>query len=63
MEKVKRKRAPGGGRKPAAESRPIKRNRSFYLFKDQVEKVTPDFVRRAVDEKLNDNLKTEKTNQ
>ncbi len=45
----KRKRKPGGGRKPAAQERPIERNRSFYLFKDQVERVTPDFVRAAVD--------------
>lgn len=47
-----RKRKPGGGRKPAAESRPINRNRSFYLFKDQAERATQDFVRAAVDAAL-----------
>lgn len=47
-----RKRAPGGGRKPAALQRPIDRNRSFYLYADQVERVTPAEVRRYVDAAL-----------
>lgn len=52
-----RKRKPGGGLATAATQRPINRSRSFYLFKDQVEKVTPDFVRRAVDAALEEKEK------
>lgn len=43
-----RKRKPGGGRKPAS-GRKVNRTRSFYLFEDQVERVTPEEVRAAVD--------------
>jgi hypothetical protein len=42
------KRKPGGGRKPAP-GRKVNRARSFYLFEDQVERVTPEEVRAAVD--------------
>lgn len=47
----KRKRKPGGGRKPAA-GRKVNRTRSFYLYEDQVERVTPEEVRRFVDAAL-----------
>lgn len=44
----KRKRKPGGGRKPTP-GRKVNRSRAFYLFEDQAERVTPDEVRAAVD--------------
>lgn len=52
----KKTRKPGGGRKPAA-GRKVNRNRSFYLYEDQVEQVTPEKVRAAVDELLNNHDK------
>ena len=53
----KRTRKPGGGRKPA-NGRRIDRNRSFYLYEDQVEQVTPDFVRQAVDQAIKQEQKS-----
>lgn len=40
---------PGSGRKT---KRRVNFDRPFYLFADQVQGVTPDFVRAAVDEAL-----------
>ena len=53
-----RKRKPGGGRKPAA-GRKVNRSRSFYLYEDQVERVTPEEVRAAVDAIIIHNEKIE----
>ena len=47
----KRTRKPGGGRKPA-NGRRIDRAKQFYLYEDQVGRVTPDFVRQAVDQAI-----------
>ena len=52
----KKTRKPGGGRKPAP-GRKVNRSRSFYLYEDQVERVTPEEVRAAVDELLNNHDK------
>ena len=57
MMENKRTRKPGGGRKPA-NGRRIDRAKQFYLYEDQVEQVTPEMVRQAVDQAIQQEQKS-----